>query len=127
MARPDLYYIFAIYLSIIFGIAIYIYYENKKKTVKEDANQIGDHFLAGKSTNLLILCATTFSTIFSGYTMIGVPSEAYEDGKSSVSLLSVFCQSSVSLLSVFYQSSISLLSVFYQSSVSLLSVFCQSY
>jgi Na+/proline symporter len=79
MARVDLYYVFGIYMVLTFGIAIHIFLEKRKKSQHQDDN-IGDHFLAGKSTNLVILCATTFSTIFSGYTMIGVPSEAYEDG-----------------------------------------------
>jgi Na+/proline symporter len=79
MARVDLYYIFGVYLALVFAIAIYIFFEKKKKPQEDD--HVGEHFLAGKSTNLVILCATTFSTIFSGYTMIGVPSEAFEDGK----------------------------------------------
>ena len=87
MARSHLYYVFSGYLMIVFGIAIYIFNEKKKKqtlvsnNTQHSNHQIQDHFLAGKSTNLFILCATTFSTVFSGYTMIGVPTEAYEDGK----------------------------------------------
>lgn len=78
MARVDLYYVFAIYLAFVFAIAIYIFFEKKNKP--QELDNIGEHFLAGKNTNIFILCATTFSTIFSGYTMIGVPAEAYEDG-----------------------------------------------
>lgn len=76
----DLYYVFGVYLALIFAIAIYIFFDKKKKSQQEAHDNIGEHFLAGKSTNLFILCATTFSTIFSGYTMIGVPNEAYDDG-----------------------------------------------
>ncbi|CAM9133219.1 unnamed protein product, partial [Ectocarpus fasciculatus] len=41
---------------------------------------VSDHFLAGRKTPVVLLVLTTFSTVFSGYTMIGVPDEAYEFG-----------------------------------------------
>lgn len=43
-----------------------------------------DHFLAGRQTPLFIIVLSTFSTIFSGYTMVGVPNETNSKGFTSL-------------------------------------------
>jgi Na+/proline symporter len=81
VARVELYYIFAAYIAFVIGVAVYIFIQNKNKaSTMGDGDMVSDHFLAGRQTPVILLMLTTFSTIFSGYTMIGVPDEAYEYG-----------------------------------------------
>ena len=105
--RVELYYIFAAYVAFIMGIAVYIFAQNKKKTAAfGDGEVVSDHFLAGRNTPAVLLVLTTFSTVFSGYTMIGVPDEAYEYGffalrwaGTTISIAISFLCSSFTLLS----------------------------
>ena len=74
------------------GIAIYIYHHFNKKEHKESkdsssdirdvegSNVLSSHFLGDKNTGSILLLLTTFSTTFSGYTMVGVPEQAYLNG-----------------------------------------------
>ena len=94
MARDELYYIFGGYVVTQLGIAAYLFYHFNKQRPEEgsscnkessdkasdEGNLLSNHFLGDKNTGSLLLLLTTFSTTFSGYTLVGVPEMAYLSG-----------------------------------------------
>jgi Na+/proline symporter len=61
------------YLVIIMGIAVAGYKERGEAT-------IDDHYLARGGLGNKVLILSTFSSLFSGYTVVGVPGKAYRSG-----------------------------------------------
>ena len=53
-----------------------------KKAEGEDA--LSSHFIAGRSLGVVITVATLFASLFSGYTVVGIPNEAYRNGFSAL-------------------------------------------
>ena len=93
--RTDLIIFFAVYSTLVASVIIVNYfYEKKRKAVRSavdgtESGDVGDdamvdHFLAGRQTPLFIIVLSTFSTIFSGYTMVGVPNETNSKGFTSL-------------------------------------------
>jgi SSS family solute:Na+ symporter/sodium/proline symporter len=79
--RITLYVTIGFYLIFVFGVSIYILNNNRKKSLfAKYTENTTDHFLAGRNTNLLLLVLTTFATILSAYTLVGVPQEAFTTG-----------------------------------------------
>ena len=90
--KEELYYIFGGYVVTQLGIAAYIFYhfrhkdqqatiENTSSKKADDSdNNLSNHFLGDRNTGTLLLLLTTFSTTFSGYTVVGVPEQAYLTG-----------------------------------------------
>ncbi len=59
------------------------------------------HFLASKNFNVFVLLLTTFASVFSGYTVVGMPNESGKIGFISIRWLSVIIMIGVSLLIIF--------------------------
>lgn len=55
---------------------------HRKKAEGEDA--LSSHFIAGRSLGVVITVATLFASLFSGYTVVGIPNEAYRNGFSAM-------------------------------------------
>ena len=49
-----------------------------------ESNEVTTHFLASKNFGFVILLLTTFASVFSGYTLVGVPNEAGSSGFSAI-------------------------------------------
>mmetsp|Transcript_93318 Transcript_93318/g.260929 ORF Transcript_93318/g.260929 Transcript_93318/m.260929 type:complete len:646 (+) Transcript_93318:138-2075(+) len=75
-----LYICLGAYLVVLVVIAVVAYMRKKKASAK--GGELDAHFGGSFPAPLLVL--TTFSTVFSGFTVTGVPSEAYHDGFLSV-------------------------------------------
>lgn len=89
--RTELIIFFAIYSTMVASVIVVNYiFEKKRKAFRgavsaTNSDDIGDdaivdHFLAGRQTPVYIIVLSTFSTIFSGYTMVGVPNETKSGG-----------------------------------------------
>ena len=55
-------------------------YKESSDKASDEGNLLSNHFLGDKNTGSLLLLLTTFSTTFSGYTLVGVPEMAYLSG-----------------------------------------------
>jgi len=64
----------SLYLCILLGIAVYSFFKSS------GTNQLRDHFLAIGGLGDVVLMLTMFSTVYSGYTVVGVPEEMYRAG-----------------------------------------------
>jgi SSS family solute:Na+ symporter/sodium/pantothenate symporter len=63
------------YLLFLLGVSIWSWNQNRGRTVSVD-----EHFTAGSSLGPIVLSFTLFATSYSGYTVIGIPNEAYVKG-----------------------------------------------
>lgn len=70
-----LYICAGLYLLFLLGVAIVSAVANKDKE-----SSVESHYLAGRSFGPVVLFFTLFATLFSGYTVVGVPSEAFVAG-----------------------------------------------
>ena len=52
------------------------------------ADKLSAHYLGGRQFGQLMTAGTTFASLFSGYTVIGVPNEAYKSGWSALRWMS---------------------------------------
>lgn len=75
---------------------------NRKNNDPSDASsQITKHFLGSKNFGPVILTFTTFASVFSGYTVVGVPNEAGSNGFTAVRWMSLIVVIGVSMLWLF--------------------------
>ena len=63
------------------------------------ADKLSAHYLGGRQFGPLLTAGTTFASLFSGYTVIGVPNEAYNVGWSALRWMSSIWGGYTSLLS----------------------------
>ena len=79
------------YTGIYVTLAIYIFLTalvtwKANKNNREEEERQGDgglvttHFMGGKNLSLGVLYLTSFATYFSGYTCVGVPNDAFNQG-----------------------------------------------
>lgn len=52
----------------------------KSLSIASDEAKIDDHFVASRGLGFLVLALTVFATVFSGYTVVGVPGEVWALG-----------------------------------------------
>lgn len=53
---------------------------NSKQLAAGEADHVTSHFLAGRSFGPVITAGTVFASLFSGYTVVGIPNEAFAKG-----------------------------------------------
>jgi len=90
--RANFFYVLGMYQCFIMAIAMYAYLKNKNSLGKKKEHAMGgeegdmskqevknmemqEHFMASGSYGTVVMALTTFSTIFSGYIIVGVPDE----------------------------------------------------
>ena len=78
--RPGLYIAIPIYFVILGGC---VYWASRRmETIR--CSRLGDkitaHYLGGRDFDWLVTAGTFFSSLFSGYTCIGVPNDAFRNG-----------------------------------------------
>ena len=75
--RSALFAAIGVYLFFLLGIAVFSYLRGRKAVQGGNADaEVNEHFLASSSFGTVVLFLTTFSTIVSGYTAFGIPTEA---------------------------------------------------
>jgi Na+/proline symporter len=65
----------ACYLFFLLSVSIWSWRKNRGKDIDVD-----EHFTGGGNLGPFVLCCTLFATLFSGYTVVGIPNEAYSRG-----------------------------------------------
>jgi SSS family solute:Na+ symporter/sodium/pantothenate symporter len=65
----------ALYLLFLLSVSIWSWKQNRGKDIDVD-----EHFTGGGNLGPFVLCCTLFATFFSGYTVVGIPNEAYGRG-----------------------------------------------
>ena len=79
--RTGLYVILPLYFCMMIAIGGYAYRRMRRNAAAPGgSDEITLHFLAGRSLNTFVTAATLFASLFSGYTVVGVPNEAYATG-----------------------------------------------
>lgn len=83
-----IYLLLGLYVLAMIGVTVHANRQNRAD-IKSEAkggggDEITSHFLASKNFGRTILLLTTFASVFSGYTVVGVPNEAGVNGFSSV-------------------------------------------
>jgi Na+/proline symporter len=79
-ARPVkwFYVMFGIFIFTVFAIAVYSYWQGANSS--DEGEEYSSHYVGNKSFGWLIISMSQFATIFSGYTVIGVPREVAQLG-----------------------------------------------
>jgi len=67
-----------IYLGFLLSIAMYGFFKTLELT--SVMAKIDDHFVASRGLGYAVLALTVFATVFSGYTVVGVPGEVWKLG-----------------------------------------------
>ena len=92
----ETYVTLGVYLASMFVVTIIA---NRQK--RRDDKELSSHFLGSKNFGSAILLLTTFATVFSGYTVMGVPNEAGNMGFISIRWTCSILMLNVSLLLIF--------------------------
>lgn len=95
------------YVLGLLGLALWSWMRNKD-TNFDRKQAIRDHFVAGRTISDFVLAMTTFATIFSGYTVVGVPGEMYFYGFFAFRWLT--CTAPLGISMVFFGSRLQFLS-----------------
>jgi SSS family solute:Na+ symporter/sodium/pantothenate symporter len=64
-----------LYLMFLLGVSVWSWKQNRGKDIDVD-----EHFTGGGSLGPIVLTCTLFATVFSGYTVVGIPNESYTKG-----------------------------------------------
>jgi Na+/proline symporter len=80
--------VFIVYLCGVLGVGVYALWQSRKE---KDESTMEDNFLAGKQgLGLLVLFFTLFASTFSGWTLLGMPGDAFRDGVRAIVWVSSF-------------------------------------
>ena len=85
MTNPNIvtYILLGVYVALMICVTVRANWE-KRKTAEIDEAYVSNHFLAAKNFGVVILALTTFASVFSGYTVVGVPNEAGNNGFTAI-------------------------------------------
>ena len=98
------YILLGIYVLLMILVAGYANWKNRRDihSAKDgDAAKITSHFLANKNFGALMLLLTTFASVFSGYTVVGVPNETGVNGFTAVRGIAGICWVGFSFVIIF--------------------------
>ena len=70
------YILLAVYVVLMTIVSIIANIQKRQDKV----NMVSSHFLASKNFGSIILFMTTFASLYSGYTVVGIPNEAGNNG-----------------------------------------------
>eukprot|EP01083_Nonionella_stella_P282956 963031_1 len=90
------YVVLALYVLATLGVTIAANIKNKDPT--DSSSHITKHFLASKNFGSILLTFTTFASVFSGYTVVGVPNEAGAKGFFAVRWMALIIVIAISML-----------------------------
>jgi Na+/proline symporter len=75
-----LYIAIPLYFVLLTGAAIWARKRTERLVNDKVTDQLSAHFLGGQSFGPILTVGTTFASIYSGYTVVGIPNEAYNFG-----------------------------------------------
>ena len=78
--RNGLYVAIPIYFAFLVGATAWAY--KRMETMKHAGvtDKLQAHYLGGREFGPLLTAGTIFASFFSGYTVVGIPNEAYKNG-----------------------------------------------
>jgi len=82
--RGSLYVVFPLYFVILGSCAYFAYRRMETMKKKTTTDELSAHYLGGRDFGPLLMAGTLFASLFSGYTVIGVPNEAFTNGWSAL-------------------------------------------
>lgn len=89
-----LYITIPLYFCILGGACVVAYTRNKRLSSNSTAgvgnDALSQHYLANRSFGPLLTAGTLFASIFSGYTVVGVPNDAFATGWFSIRWIAAF-------------------------------------
>lgn len=78
--RLGLYITIPLYFVMLGCVAFWAYRKNQKMKKEGVNDALSAHYLGGRSFGPFIMAGTMFASLFSGYTVVGVPNEAFFTG-----------------------------------------------
>ena len=69
-----------VYFALISICAVWAHKTQKRMESQGIADTLSSHYLGGRAMGPLLLTGTVFATFYSGYTVVGIPNEAYKNG-----------------------------------------------
>eukprot|EP00934_Nitzschia_sp_Nitz4_P000001 Nitzschia sp. Nitz4//NODE_159_length_47236_cov_74.723851//36053//38332//NITZ4_additional_000014-RA//-1//CDS//3329531761//1//frame0 len=82
--RTGLYVSVPVYFVLLAGAAFWAYRKMENMEHNQTADKLAAHYLGGRDFGPLLTAGTLFASLFSGYTVIGVPNEAFRSGWKSL-------------------------------------------
>ena len=76
--RFGLYIAVPVYFVLLVLVAVYSHRRMTRMEQNRETDILTGHYLGGRSFGPLIIAGTIFATIFSGYTVVGVPNESFK-------------------------------------------------
>lgn len=76
--RTGLYVSIPVYFGILAASAFWAY--RRMERMKETTDAISNHYLGGRAFGPFLTAGTVFASLFSGYTVVGIPNEAFRTG-----------------------------------------------
>ena len=78
--RGGLYVAIPVYFVMLGVVAYFSRRRLKHLERTEETDQLTGHYLGGRSFGPMITAGTVFASLFSGYTVVGVPNESFRKG-----------------------------------------------
>jgi len=78
--RIGLYYAIPIYFVFLVCLSFWAFHRSKSLKVNKKCDALSIHYVGGRDFGPIVSAATLFASLFSGYTVIGVPNEAFANG-----------------------------------------------
>lgn len=72
--------ILGLYVAFLLGIGVWGLWRSCTQDMKSEGGKVNDHYVAGNNMGTYILPLTYFATMFSGYTVVGIPGEVWRTG-----------------------------------------------
>eukprot|EP00523_Entomoneis_sp_CCMP467_P001185 CAMPEP_0168750260 /NCGR_PEP_ID=MMETSP0724-20121128/17173_1 /TAXON_ID=265536 /ORGANISM="Amphiprora sp., Strain CCMP467" /LENGTH=730 /DNA_ID=CAMNT_0008798261 /DNA_START=26 /DNA_END=2218 /DNA_ORIENTATION=+ len=77
--RTGLYVSIPVYF-VVLGLSALWAYKRLEKMTTAGTDHLSGHYLGGRAFGPLLTAGTVFASLFSGYTVVGIPNEAYRSG-----------------------------------------------
>mmetsp|Transcript_616 Transcript_616/g.1462 ORF Transcript_616/g.1462 Transcript_616/m.1462 type:complete len:734 (-) Transcript_616:133-2334(-) len=78
--RKGLYITIPIYFCLLAGATYWAYRRMERMAHNKTADKLSAHYIGGREFGPLIITGTLFASTFSGYTVVGIPNEAFRTG-----------------------------------------------
>lgn len=78
--RTGLYVTVPIYFCLLAGATIWAYRRMARMREEKTADHLSAHYIGGRDFGPLLITGTLFASMYSGYTVVGIPNEAFRTG-----------------------------------------------
>jgi len=88
--RTGLYVTIPIYFCLLAGATAWAYRRMEQMVHNKTADKLSAHYIGGRDFGPLIITGTLFASMYSGYTVVGIPNEAFRTGWQSIRWMPTF-------------------------------------